>query len=101
MSTERIVNRVAQPFLESEGEKLNLVPNETLEVLENTLPLVEDVLDSPAVQMEMEAQQLEVNTDLLSQFRALVGSSDQKVFRDQVIRAFKHLGLDTKKFFGE
>jgi hypothetical protein len=40
-------------------------------------------------------------TDILSQLRASVGGEDFKVFRSQVIRAFKHLALDTVKFFGE
>jgi len=40
-------------------------------------------------------------TDILSQLRASVGGEDFKVFRSQVIRAFKHIGLDSVKFFGE
>jgi hypothetical protein len=39
--------------------------------------------------------------DALGQLRAIVGGDDLKVFRSQVIRALKHLGVDTKKFFGE
>lgn len=42
-----------------------------------------------------------VDHDALSQLRALVGGDDLKVFRGQVIKALKHIGLDTKKFFGE
>jgi hypothetical protein len=40
-------------------------------------------------------------TDTLNQLRALVGGDDLKVFRSQVIKALKHIGVDTKRFFGE
>ena len=74
---------------------------EALAELKEALPKIDEALDSPAVQEVMQEQGLQPNEELLASFRALVGGEDIKVFRSQVIRAFKHLGLDTRKFFGE
>lgn len=77
-----------------------LAPEEK-SVIAHAAPLIDQVLDNPVMQQHIEAQGLQKNEELLASFRSLVGSSDTKVFRSQVIRAFKHLGLDTVKFFGE
>jgi hypothetical protein len=62
---------------------------------------IDEILDSPIIQEQLAQQGLQPNEEVLAQFRQLVGGDDLKVFRAQVIRALKHLGVDTKKFFGE
>lgn len=123
MSTEYIVNRIDQgPFVQAEAEKLKLggirtdeQPDpafalqkdvesptpEDMAVMAESAPLIDELLDNPIIQKEAEKQGYQPNEELLSQFRALVGAEDHKAFRSQVIRAFKHLGLDTRHFFGE
>jgi hypothetical protein len=115
MPTERYVNRADQSppdarFVEAPTQDqipvTDIVTGETVsrEFFDEMIkfaPLVDKTLDNPVPQEVIKEKGLEPNEELLASFRALVGGEDFKVFRSQVIRAFKHLGLDTVKFFGE
>lgn len=102
MSVEYAVNRTpSTPALKAELKEAGLAPEPDIETAIDAAPLIEEALASPAVQEAIAEQNLEVDQDVLSKFRTLVGTEDHKVFRGQVIRAFKHLGLDTRQFFGE
>lgn len=106
MSVEYAVNRTpSTPALKAELKEaglaeLDIKPDILASAIE-AAPLIEEALESPAIQEAIAEQGLEVDQDILTKFRTLVGSEDHKVFRGQVIRAFKHLGLDTRQFFGE
>ena len=119
MSTERIVNRVAQPTQLSEPGQ--------------TAPEVLGVESTPSVDLQGSADMLrrqrskgfglsasersapgalaqgdpslgsiqEVLKTVTESPNALVRSGDFEDFRARVIRALKHMGVDTRKFFDE
>jgi len=123
MSTEHIVNRVNQgPHVEAEGNKLikdtvieEVVPFDPLYGIQpkdpqtaeqqragqtGTVKVEEDDIIDPLV-LEHLSQFLK-NQTLLDALKNQGLKPDKfEIFRLQVIMAFKHLGLDTRKFFPE
>lgn len=106
MSETRIVNRVSQSFgqqleesrlsqFETDGG--STPPTSEAEIdavaseLANSLPVVQELTESG---VELDQEEL---------FRLLAGHPVQvqlEKFKKQVIAAFRHSGLDTRKFFG-
>lgn len=102
MSVEYAVNRTpSTPALEAELKEAGPAPKLDIEAAIVSAPAIEEALANPAVQKAIEEQGYELDHEVLAKFRTMVGTEDHKVFRGQVIRAFKHLGLDTRQFFGE
>lgn len=124
MSTESQVNRVHNTFVRDELKKIDSpidavvhkaavdlnydangapVEDPALGQQPEALDTAWDNLNEPVVKDETGITGMRSGgvEDMLSSLRALVGGEDQKVFRQQVIRAFKHIGVDTVKFFGE
>ena len=123
MSTETIVNRVSQLPIQA-GEQQALTEIQTTEPdqlpvpraqvtlspqidsttvqaikeLEKSAPLVEEVSKNPEVVEQLAEQGLEISSNPVDTLRAIL--RDDVLFRQQVITAFRHLGLDTKKHFG-
>jgi len=111
MAEIRYVNRVAQPHVESERELLNRLQTES-EVDSVSAPkIVEEPIEiadtlnkeqgTPVPVSEIEDQSGGIPGHLTTA-QLLVALTDRQIrFEARVIRALKHIGLDTRKFFGE
>lgn len=117
MSEETIVNRVQQTsHFASEGAKLEVSPFSQEQLLQAAIdPVVEQVYQELVV--EKQAAQVDsieepddnignsiVDVEALRRVLSLsYGEQPESYvqFRARVIAAFKHLGLDTRKHFGE
>jgi hypothetical protein len=117
MTETGIVNRTPESF----GQKTERERLEAEAVLKQVVPLVKTLSENPTVVEALADQGLQLNKEVLAELAGppdtpfLPGAdlisealkiaernrkTEFNVFRDQVIAAFKHLGLDTRKFFG-
>lgn len=120
MSTEQIVNRTAfgehyerdkaelEGVLTAEGSRAQLIGR--IELEPEIYPPPQPTFSMPPQSLEEEDAKAAATANELSpeeQIRTLAGtigsliqSSELESFKKQVVAAFKHLGLDTRKFFG-
>lgn len=108
MSNETVVNRTPETF----GQKLERERIEGQTAQEDRAAKIEELISAPvSVPVDVPASIDEApetpfspESELLSEALKITAAAprdpDVKVLKAQVIAAFKHLGLDTRKFFG-